>query len=161
MSRLPLGMSRRTLGFALAAILTVAMAGCIATAGPRADRAAAAQASSAASRSASASPSPRSSATSRPHTSSSPSPSASHHHNSPPPPSTITGASLGIPGAGTWKIPAWPKQPGMHWRGPLGSEGSTGTSAVALTFDDGPGPYTSQVLDVYRTVLGHVAEEVA
>ncbi|HEY9483111.1 MAG TPA: polysaccharide deacetylase family protein [Micromonosporaceae bacterium] len=36
----------------------------------------------------------------------------------------------------------------MHWRGPLGSEGSTGTSAVALTFDDGPGPYTSQVLDV-------------
>ena len=36
-------MSRRTLGFALAAMLTVAMAGCIATAGPRADRAAAAQ----------------------------------------------------------------------------------------------------------------------
>ena len=36
----------------------------------------------------------------------------------------------------------------MHWRGPLDSEGSTGTSAVALTFDDGPGPYTSQVLDV-------------
>ena len=148
MSRLPLGMSRRTLGFALAAMLTVAMAGCIATAGPRADRAAAAQSSSTPSRSASRSPSPRSSATSRPHAPSSPSPSPSRHRSSPPPPSTITGASLGIPGAGTWKIPAWPKQPGMRWRGPLDSEGSTGTSAVALTFDDGPGPYTSQVLDV-------------
>ena len=35
----------------------------------------------------------------------------------------------------------------MRWRGPFDSEGSTGTSAVALTFDDGPGPYTSRVLD--------------
>ena len=45
-------------------------------------------------------------------------------------------------------IPAWPNTPGYRWRGPDGSQGSTGTSAVALTFDDGPGPYTSQVLDL-------------
>jgi peptidoglycan/xylan/chitin deacetylase (PgdA/CDA1 family) len=36
----------------------------------------------------------------------------------------------------------------MIWRGPVGSQGSTGTPSVALTFDDGPGPYTSQVLDL-------------
>ena len=62
--------------------------------------------------------------------------------------STISAADLGIPGAGTLKIPAWPQNKGYIWRGPVGSQGSTGTSSVALTFDDGPGPYTSQVLDV-------------
>jgi peptidoglycan/xylan/chitin deacetylase (PgdA/CDA1 family) len=135
---------------ALAAMLTIAMAGCIATAGPRADRAAAAHSPSAAARrSASTAPSPRSNSTPGRHAPATPSPSASGHHNSPAPaPSTVTGASLGVAGAGTWKIPAWPKQAGMRWRGPFDSEGSTGTSAVALTFDDGPGPYTSQVLDV-------------
>lgn len=65
-----------------------------------------------------------------------------------PPASSISAASLGIPGAGTLKIPAWPNQPGMRWRGPDGSMGSTGTTSVALTFDDGPGPYTSQILDI-------------
>ncbi|HEY1488778.1 MAG TPA: polysaccharide deacetylase family protein, partial [Micromonosporaceae bacterium] len=60
----------------------------------------------------------------------------------------MSAASLGIPGAGTLKIPAWPHHSGMTWRGPDGSQGSTGTSSVALTFDDGPGPYTSQVLDL-------------
>jgi len=65
-----------------------------------------------------------------------------------PPASSITAASLGVPGAGTLKIPAWPSMPGMRWRGPVGSMGSTGTPSVALTFDDGPGPYTSQILDV-------------
>jgi peptidoglycan-N-acetylglucosamine deacetylase len=139
-------MSRRTLGLALAAMLTVAMAGCIATAGPRADRAADAHSPSASNRSASTSPAPRPGATSRSHAPSSPSPSPSRHGS--PPPATITGASLGISGAGSWKIPAWPKQAGMRWRGPFNSEGSTGTSAVALTFDDGPGPYTAQILDV-------------
>jgi peptidoglycan/xylan/chitin deacetylase (PgdA/CDA1 family) len=135
-------MYRRTLGLALAAIVTVAMAGCIATAGPRADRAAAAH-SSASNRSASTRPAPEPAKS----PSQAPSPSPSRHDGSAPP-STITGASLGIPGAGTLKIPAWPKQPGMRWRGPFNSEGSTGTSAVALTFDDGPGPYTSRILDV-------------
>lgn len=62
------------------------------------------------------------------------------------PASSISGASLGIPGAGTWKIPAWGST--LHWRGPDGSMGSTGSTSVALTFDDGPGPYTSQVLDL-------------
>lgn len=32
--------------------------------------------------------------------------------------------------------------------GPFGSLASTGSGAVALTFDDGPGPYTSQILDL-------------
>jgi peptidoglycan/xylan/chitin deacetylase (PgdA/CDA1 family) len=143
-------MSRRTLGLVLAAMITVVMAGCIATAGPRADRAAATHA-------ASASPTPHPTAGTSP--SSHPSPStphgsptsrapSTHHGSTAPPPLSITGASLGIPGAGSLKIPAWPQQPGMHWRGPFNSEGSTGTSSVALTFDDGPGPYTSQVLDV-------------
>jgi peptidoglycan/xylan/chitin deacetylase (PgdA/CDA1 family) len=63
-----------------------------------------------------------------------------------PPASSISGASLGIPGAGTWKIPAWGST--LHYRGPDGSMGSTGSTSVALTFDDGPGPYTSQVLDL-------------
>ncbi|HEY2792194.1 MAG TPA: polysaccharide deacetylase family protein [Micromonosporaceae bacterium] len=60
----------------------------------------------------------------------------------------MSAANLGIPGAGTLKIPAWPHDAGMMWRGPVGSQGSTGTRSVALTFDDGPGPYTSQVLDL-------------
>jgi peptidoglycan/xylan/chitin deacetylase (PgdA/CDA1 family) len=63
-------------------------------------------------------------------------------------PGTVSAADLGIPGAGTLKIPAWPNQAGMRYRGPYGSQGSTGTTSVALTFDDGPGPYTSQVLDL-------------
>jgi peptidoglycan-N-acetylglucosamine deacetylase len=63
-------------------------------------------------------------------------------------PGTVSAADLGIPGAGTLKIPAWPSQPGMRYRGPDGSQGSTGTTSVALTFDDGPSPYTSQVLDL-------------
>jgi len=32
--------------------------------------------------------------------------------------------------------------------GPAGSLTTTGTSAVALTFDDGPGPYTAPILDL-------------
>ena len=112
-----------------------------------------------------ASPAPTAVATSRPPA---PSPSAStstqpvkptpkpttsrpHPSTSKPsgqPASSITAASLGIPGAGTLKIPAWPNQPGMRYRGPYGSMGSTGTTSVALTFDDGPGPYTSQILDI-------------
>jgi peptidoglycan-N-acetylglucosamine deacetylase len=61
---------------------------------------------------------------------------------------TVTAAAIDMPGAGTLKLPVYPHQPGMGWRGPDGSQGSTGTTSVALTFDDGPGPYTSQVLDV-------------
>jgi peptidoglycan/xylan/chitin deacetylase (PgdA/CDA1 family) len=45
------------------------------------------------------------------------------------------------------KLPPWP---GNHsqFHGPVNSQVSTGTSAVALTFDDGPGPYTSDILDL-------------
>jgi peptidoglycan/xylan/chitin deacetylase (PgdA/CDA1 family) len=43
-------------------------------------------------------------------------------------------------------LPSWPTVNHIH--GPDGSQGSTGVSSVALTFDDGPGPYTSQVLDL-------------
>jgi peptidoglycan-N-acetylglucosamine deacetylase len=43
-------------------------------------------------------------------------------------------------------LPHWPGSHKGH--GPAGSMATTGTSAVALTFDDGPGPYTHLVLDL-------------
>jgi peptidoglycan/xylan/chitin deacetylase (PgdA/CDA1 family) len=137
-------MNRRTLAWVLAGVVTVGMAGCIAVSGPRADRAAAHEAASpqVTPHATASSPSPRVT-----HQPASPSPSPSHRKSTPSP-GPITAASLGIPSAGKLKIPAWPAQKGMRWRGPLGSEGSTGTASVALTFDDGPGPYTSQILDV-------------
>jgi peptidoglycan-N-acetylglucosamine deacetylase len=59
---------------------------------------------------------------------SSPSPSGSPDAPTPPPPTPGTGA-----GGGT---------------GPAGSFRTTGSSAVALTFDDGPSGYTPQLLDM-------------
>jgi peptidoglycan/xylan/chitin deacetylase (PgdA/CDA1 family) len=102
------------------------------------------------------SPTPSAAGTASPKSTPSPHPStAPRPTSSPRPPharpgvsGTVNAASLGIPGAGTLKIPAWPQQPGMRWRGPYGSQGSTGTTSVALTFDDGPGPYTSRILDI-------------
>src|SRR5215813_2413617 len=142
-------MSRRK-SWALAAVavaaVTITMAGCLATAGTHADRAAAnppGAALAAGSGRTSGSPSPSPSRPPGAH----PSPSPSRHRPAPAP-SAVTAASLGIAGAGTLKIPAWPDVSGMRWRGPFGSEGSTGTTSVALTFDDGPGPYTSQILDL-------------
>jgi peptidoglycan/xylan/chitin deacetylase (PgdA/CDA1 family) len=42
-----------------------------------------------------------------------------------------------------------PKWPGNHkGHGPIGSMATTGTTSVALTFDDGPGPYTHEILDL-------------
>jgi peptidoglycan-N-acetylglucosamine deacetylase len=144
-----LRMSRRnswTLAAVAIAAVTITMAGCLATAGPRADRAAAnppAAAYTVGSGRMSGSPTPRPSRPAGAH----PSPLPSRHHAAPAP-ATITGASLGIAGAGTLKIPAWPDVSGLRFRGPFGSEGSTGTTSVALTFDDGPGPYTAQILDL-------------
>jgi len=52
------------------------------------------------------------------------------------------------------KVPDRAGKPGSHvtggasGHGPFGSITTTGTAAVALTFDDGPGPYTGQVLDL-------------
>jgi peptidoglycan-N-acetylglucosamine deacetylase len=43
-------------------------------------------------------------------------------------------------------LPHWPGNHKGH--GPDGSMATTGTSAVALTFDDGPGPYTHLILDL-------------
>jgi len=69
-------------------------------------------------------------------------------------------SSAGSPGGSAQPSgPAGPKVPiragkpvsrvtGGSGKGPFGSITTTGTSAVALTFDDGPGPYTSQVLDL-------------
>ncbi len=98
------------------------------------------------------SPSPSKPGTPSPHPSTShkPKPGTPSPHPSTPvgAPGTVSAADLGIASAGTLKIPAWPNQPGMRYRGPVGSQGSTGTTSVALTFDDGPGPYTSQVLDL-------------
>jgi peptidoglycan-N-acetylglucosamine deacetylase len=91
-------------------------------------------------------PSPR--PTPVPTTQPSPTPKASPTHKPAAASGSVSAAGLDIAGAGTLKIPMWPHQPGMTWRGPVGSQGSTGTTSVALTFDDGPGPYTSQVLDV-------------
>lgn len=72
-----------------------------------------------------------------------------------PRPSTPTkgGSSPSTPGIAAKphavKLTPWPHAKGMlNWHGPVGSMGSTGTSGVALTFDDGPGPYTSSVLDL-------------
>jgi len=133
----------------LAAAVTLFIAGSFATAGSLANRAAA-RAGVAGIVGARVTPSqPHPTPTPRP-TSTRPAPSSALHHRVAVPlaPINITAALLGMPGAGTLEIPAWPSQRGMHFRGPDGSEASTGTTSVALTFDDGPGPYTSQILNV-------------
>lgn len=51
----------------------------------------------------------------------------------------------------TSKPPAAPKPSGTaKGHGPAGSMSTTGSSATALTFDDGPGPYTDQILDLLK-----------
>jgi peptidoglycan-N-acetylglucosamine deacetylase len=141
-------MSRRIIGLTLALVVTCILSAC--TSGSTPSRRTAA--------SATGSPSPLTSAPpSRGTPSPSPSGTGSHRPGSPSPhphpsstaaPGSVTAADLDIAGAGTLKIPAWPAQPGMRYRGPVGSQGSTGTGSVALTFDDGPGPYTAQVLNL-------------
>jgi peptidoglycan/xylan/chitin deacetylase (PgdA/CDA1 family) len=79
----------------------------------------------------------------------------------PAPSPTGSPSAPGTP-AGTPSGPAGPKAPvkpikgpptpnggpaGPH-HGPFGSITTTGSAAVALTFDDGPFPYTSEVLDL-------------
>ena len=144
-------MPRRYVAIPLAAVATVVLAACSSagvarvSGSPPPATVSASASSPTPSRSALPPRAPTPSPTGKPPTSpSSPRP----HPSSTAATGTVTAASLRVTGAGTLKIPAWPAQPGYRWRGPDGSEGSTGTSAVALTFDDGPGPYTSQVLDV-------------
>ena len=64
--------------------------------------------------------------------------------NGPTKPSGPAGPKVPSPsGPPATNVPT--KGPGT---GPFGSIRTTGTSAVALTFDDGPGAYTGQVLDL-------------
>ncbi len=138
-------MSRRRVGLVLVAVAACLMAACSSSNGHHAG-------SQPSSELTNVSPSPTISVppgTPSPTSTQSPShPPAPPKPHSTAAPGNVSAAALGVAGAGTLKIPAWPHQPGMIWRGPDGSQGSTGTPSVALTFDDGPGPYTSQVLDV-------------
>jgi peptidoglycan/xylan/chitin deacetylase (PgdA/CDA1 family) len=78
-------------------------------------------------------------------TSSSPTPSKS-------PTSSRSGTGSGSPSSSSSSSPAVPSRPAgppaSKGRGPAGSFTTTGTASVALTFDDGPGGNTSQVLDL-------------
>jgi len=138
----------RILAFSAVSVLAVVLAGCTSPAPDAASSPTGASPSPSVSLSpsATATPTPSPSATTKkpvtPPTSAKPKPKPTAATGS------VTATSLNVPGAGTLKIPAWPAQKGMRYRGPVGSQGSTGTSSVALTFDDGPGPYTSQILDV-------------
>jgi peptidoglycan-N-acetylglucosamine deacetylase len=67
-------------------------------------------------------------------------PPSSSHAPSPRPPTTRLTLSQLKPAP----LPHWP---GSHrGYGPVGSMATTGAASVALTFDDGPGPYTGQIL---------------
>jgi peptidoglycan/xylan/chitin deacetylase (PgdA/CDA1 family) len=78
----------------------------------------------------------------------SPSPSPSSSPTAAAPRSASPTVSLARPKpSATTRPPAPPFTPG---HGPFGSMSSTGSSAVALTFDDGPGGNTGQVLDLLK-----------
>src|SRR5437762_11239157 len=95
----------------------------------------------------------------RPHSSTAaaaPAPASSATDDGQPDPAPSSGSSSGPAtpsGPAGPKVPA-PGQPVARVKttapgnGPFGSLRTTGTSAVALTFDDGPGAYTGQVLDL-------------
>ena len=88
--------------------------------------------------------SPSASASSAAATSPSASPNGTPNHTPGTPPSNPPTSK---PPA---KPPATPTKPSgtATGKGPYGSMATTGSGAVALTFDDGPGPYTSQILDL-------------
>ena len=79
-----------------------------------------------------------------PTASASPSPSATH--SKPPKPSPSDTPSNKP--TGPKSDPPAPPSGVATGHGPHGSMSVTGTSQTALTFDDGPGPYTSQILDL-------------
>jgi peptidoglycan-N-acetylglucosamine deacetylase len=78
-----------------------------------------------------------------------PAPSDSHPVSGPAAPAKPAGpaAPSHSPTRDVGPSSAPPNHPGPG-RGPFGSMTSTGTAAVALTFDDGPSAYTNQVLDL-------------
>ncbi len=151
MSHRKIGPARRKIGLAVALVVACALSAC--TAGHHAIRNAASTPTASASSTPSGAqplPSPSHTPSPKPTSTHKPKPGTSSHPSTSPTTEAalVSAYQLGVKGAGTLKIPAWPNQPGMRYRGPFGSQGSTGTSSVALTFDDGPGPYTSQVLDL-------------
>jgi peptidoglycan/xylan/chitin deacetylase (PgdA/CDA1 family) len=73
----------------------------------------------------------------------SPSPSRSPSH-SPSPDATTPSAPPPPPPTGGGPVP------GFGHGGPFGTINTTGTASVALTFDDGPGGNTAQVLDLLK-----------
>jgi peptidoglycan/xylan/chitin deacetylase (PgdA/CDA1 family) len=76
----------------------------------------------------------------------SPSPTGSKSGTKPAGPAAPTKSSGTPPSAPSSPSGSGGGPGGGH--GPFGSLTSTGTSAVALTFDDGPGGYTNEVLDL-------------
>jgi peptidoglycan/xylan/chitin deacetylase (PgdA/CDA1 family) len=81
------------------------------------------------------------------------SPSSTSASPTPPAPTPATPANP-TPTTPTSKPPTSkpPKPPTgtATGRGPFGSLASTGSGAVALTFDDGPGPYTDDILNLLK-----------
>ncbi len=75
------------------------------------------------------------------------SPSRSPSHT---PSASASGTPSGSPSASSSTPPLMPGPSTFAHGGPAGSVNSTGTSAVALTFDDGPGGNTAQVLDLLK-----------
>src|SRR2546429_716495 len=70
-----------------------------------------------------------------------------------PPPSPTaskgpTKAKTAAPSPSRSELPDSPQASASNGMGPAGSMTTTGTSAVALTFDDGPDAYSMQVLDL-------------
>jgi peptidoglycan-N-acetylglucosamine deacetylase len=75
------------------------------------------------------------------------SPSSSPSHT---PPASASATPSGSPSAPPSAPPLMPGPSTFVHGGPAGSVNSTGTAAVALTFDDGPGGNTAQVLDLLK-----------
>ena len=75
----------------------------------------------------------------------SPSPSRSPSHRPSP-----TAAPPSAPSPPPPPPPSAGPMPGFGHGGPFGSINTTGTASVALTFDDGPGGNTAQVLDLLK-----------
>jgi peptidoglycan/xylan/chitin deacetylase (PgdA/CDA1 family) len=78
-----------------------------------------------------------------------PSPTSAPPVTGPPVPSRPAGPAVPHPSPSATGAPS-SSAPAHPWagHGPFGSMVSTGTPAVALTFDDGPSAYTDQVLDL-------------
>jgi peptidoglycan-N-acetylglucosamine deacetylase len=79
-----------------------------------------------------------------------PAPSASTGHpvSGPAAPPAPAGPAVPDPSPDASPSAHAPARPAGPGHGPFGSLTSTGTSSVALTFDDGPSAYTNQVLDL-------------